>query len=205
MGIMGLRGIFQAPRTSLNHKEHRIYPSLLNGLVIDQPHQLWCADITSIPVQRGFLYLVAVMDWSSRYVLSFRLSNTMDTSFCVEALEEALVKYGTPSIFNTDQGSQFTSEVFTSVLRDHHIRISMDGKGRWMDTVFIERLWRSLKYECVYLNPADHGYQIKPLITSWIDHYNRERPHSALGGRTPREVYESKPLDIHPLCRVQAA
>ena len=205
MKLMGLQGVFQAPRTSLKHKGHQVYPYLLRDRVIDRPNQVWCADITYIPVQRGFLYLVAVMDWYSRSVLSFRVSNTMDTSFCVEALEEALVKYGTPSIFNTDQGSQFTSLEFTGVLKDNGIQISMDGQGRWQDNVRIERFWRSLKYECIYLNPVDQGHEIKALIQSWIDHYNRDRPHSALGGRTPFEVYASEPLDIHPLCRVQAA
>jgi putative transposase len=205
MKVMGLQGVFQAPRTSQRHKGHQVYPYLLRDRLIDRPNQVWCADITYIPVQRGFLYLVAVMDWYSRSVLSFRVSNTMDTSFCVEALEEALVKYGTPSIFNTDQGSQFTSLEFTGLLKNHGIQISMDGQGRWKDNVLIERFWRSLKYECVYLNPVDQGHELKALIQSWIDHYNRDRPHSALGGRTPFEVYASEPLDILPLCRVQAA
>jgi len=190
MRKMGLHAIYQAPRTSTPHPEHRIYPYLLRGLVIDQPNQVWCADITYIPMRRGFLYLVAIMDWASRKVLSWRLSNTMDSDFCVAALEEALARYGRPEIFNTDQGSQFTSFAFTDVLKHAGVRISMDGKGRWMDNVFIERLWRSLKYECVYLNAFETGSQVRAGIGSWIDYYNSRRPHSALGpATTPDDVY----------------
>ena len=149
MRLMGLETIYQAPRTSAPHPAHRIYPYLLGGMAIEAPNRVWCADITYIPVQRGFLYLVAIMDWATRHVLSWRLSNTMDASFCVEALNEALTKYGKPEIFNTDQGSQFTSLDFTGALKDAGIRISMDGRGRCMDNIFIERLWRSLKYEAV--------------------------------------------------------
>jgi putative transposase len=149
MARMGLAPIYQKPRTTVPHPEHRIYPYLLRTLVIDRPNQVWCADITYIPMRRGFLYLVAVMDWATRKVLSWRVSNTMDVSFCVEAVEEALARFGRPAIFNTDQGSQFTSTDFTDVLVAANVRISMDGRGRWMDNVFIERLWRSLKYECV--------------------------------------------------------
>jgi putative transposase len=149
MAIMGLVPIYQRPRTTVPHPEHRIYPYLPRGLVVDRPNQVWCADITYIPMRRGFLYLVAVMDWATRKVLSWRVSNTMDVAFCIEALQEALAWFGRPGIFNTDQGSQFTSTEFTDVLRTVDVRISMEGRGRWMDNVFIERLWRSLKYECV--------------------------------------------------------
>ena len=148
---MGFCAIYQKPRTSDPHPEHKIYPYLLRDLAIDHPQQVWCADITYIPMKKGFLYLIAVMDWYSRKVLSWRLSNSMDQEFCIEALEEALQRYNIPGIFNTDQGSQFTALSFTNVLTNNNIKISMDGKGRWMDNVFIERLWRSLKYECVYL------------------------------------------------------
>ena len=181
MRKMGLAAIYQAPRTSQPHPEHRIYPYLLRGATIDRPNQVWCADISFIPMQRGFLYLVAIMDWATRKVLSWRLSNTMDATFCVEALEEALEQYGAPEIFNTDQGSQFTSMEFTGVLREAGVQISMDGKGRWMDNVFIERLWRSLKYECVYLRDFQRGSQARDEIGTWMTYYNEERPHSALG------------------------
>lgn len=151
MRLMGLEAIYQTPKTSLSHPEHKIYPYLLKGLSINKPNQVWCTDITYIPLKRGFLYLVAIMDWYSRKILSWRLSNTLDTDFCCQSLKEAIQVYGVPEIFNTDQGSQFTSLAFTNILKDHQIKISMDGKGRWMDNVFVERLWRSLKYECIYL------------------------------------------------------
>jgi len=189
MHKMGLAPIFQKPRTSTPCPEHKIYPYLLRDLIIDRPNRVWCADVTYIQMKRGFLYLVAVMDWASRKVLAWRLSNTMDADFCVAALEEAIARYGVPEIFNTDQGSQFTSFAFTAVLKDNGIRISMDGKGRWMDNVFIERLWRSLKYECVYLNTFETGSEAKAGIGSWISYYNGARPHSALDGRTPGEAY----------------
>ena len=189
MARMGLAPIYQRPRTSDPHPQHRIYPYLLRGLTIERPNQVWCADVTYIPMRRGFLYLVAIMDWAMRTVLAWRLSNTMDAGFCVEALEEALARYGKPEIFNTDQGSQFTSQAFTSVLRDAGIRISMDGRGRWMDNVFIERLWRSLKYECVYLHAFETGSELRAGLTRWIGYYNHHRPHSALGGQTPHEAY----------------
>ena len=185
MRLMGLMAVYQRPKTSIpNHKEKR-YPYLLRDLSIDRSNQVWCADITYIPMRKGFLYMVAVMDWHSRKVLSWRISNTMDADFCVWALEEALAKYGKPDIFNTDQGSQFTSFAFTNVLRENNIRISMDGRGRWLDNVFIERLWRSLKYECVYLNAFETGSEARAGIGRWLDFYNRLRPHSALGGITP--------------------
>ena len=190
MRKMGLSAIYQPPRTSQPHPEHRIYPYLLRDVAIERPNHVWCADITYIPMRRGFLYLVAIMDWASRTALSWRLSNTMDSAFCVEALEEALAKYGKPEIFNTDQGSQFTSEDFTDVLIDAGIRISMDGKRRWMDNVFIERLWRSLKYECVYLWEFVSGLEAGKKIGRWFRYYNEDRPHSALpDDKTPMEVY----------------
>ena len=157
MTKMGLSPIYQRPRTSDPHPQHRIYPYLLRHLTVERPNHVWCADITYIPMRRGFLYLVAIMDWATRKVLAWRLSNTMDVGFCVMALEEALARFGSPEIFNTNQGSQFSSFAFTAVLKDAEIRISMDGRGRWMDNVFIERLWRSLKYECVYLQAFETG------------------------------------------------
>jgi putative transposase len=189
MAIMGLVPIYQRPRTTVPHPEHRIYPYLLRGLVVDRPNQVWCADITYIPMRRGFLYLVAVMDWATRKVLSWRVSNTMDVAFCIEALQEALARFGRPVIFNTDQGSQFTSTEFTDVLRTADVRISMDGRGRWMDNVFIERLWRSLKYECVYLHAFETGSELRVGLSRWIGYYNTRRPHSKLAGRTPDEAY----------------
>jgi putative transposase len=197
MRLMGLAAIYQAPRTSTPHPAHRIYPYLLKGLSINRPNQVWCADITYITVQRGFLYLVAIMDWATRHVLAWRLSNTMDARFCVEALEEALARYGRPEIFNTDQGSQFTSTDFTGVLKDAGVAISMDGRGRCMDNIFIERLWRSLKYEAVYLHEMTDGFKAERVIRDWIDFYNTERPHSALGDRTPAEAYGTgRPVDM---------
>ena len=189
MRRMGLHAIYQKPRTSIPNVQHRIYPYLLRGLSIERANQVWCADITYIPMRRGFLYLVAVMDWHTRAVLSWRLSNSMDSAFCVEALTEALSRYGTPEIFNTDQGSQFTSEEFTDVLSGAGVRISMDGRGRWMDNVFIERLWRSLKYESVYLREFETGLDAQCEIEKWIRFYNMERPHSFFGDKTPMEVY----------------
>jgi putative transposase len=189
MGLMGLVPIYQRPRTTVPHPEHVVRPYLLRGLVIDRPNQVWCADITYIPMSRGFLYLVAVMDWATRKVLAWRLSNTMEVDFCVAAVEEALARFGTPEMFNTDQGSQFTSPRFTGLLSEASVRISMDGRGRWMDNVFIERLWRSLKYECVYLHAFETGSEVRAGLARWIGYYNAERPHSALGGRTPDEAY----------------
>jgi putative transposase len=189
MAKMGLAPIYQRPRTTVPHPEHRVYPYLLRDLVIDRPNQVWCADLTYIPMRRGFLYLVAVMDWTSRKVLSWRVSNTMDVEFCLDALEEALARFGKPDIFNTDQGSQFTSPRFAGLLQEAGIRISMDGRGRWMDNVFIERLWRSLKYECVYLYAFETGSELRAGVSWWIDYYNARRPHSTLAGRTPDEAY----------------
>jgi putative transposase len=189
MATMGLAPIYQRPRTTVPHPEHRIYPYLLRDLVVERPNQVWCADITYIPMRRGFLYLVAVMDWSTRRVLSWRLSNTMDVEFCIAALEEALARFGRPDIFNSDQGSQFTSPRFTEVLTAAGVRISMDGRGRWMDNVFIERLWRSLKYECVYLHAFETGSELRTGLARWIGYYNGARPHSSLSGMTPDEAY----------------
>ncbi len=197
MRLMGLAAIYQAPRTSAPHPAHRVYPYLLKGMAIDRPNQVWCADITYIPVQHGFLYLVAIMDWATRHVLSWRLSNTMDVGFCVEALAEALSRYGKPEIFNTDQGSQFTSADFTGVLKDAGVAISMDGRGRYMDNIFIERLWRSLKYEAVYLHELTDGFKAERVISEWIGFYNTERPHSSLAGQTPAEAYGAdRPVDM---------
>jgi putative transposase len=193
MRLMGLEAIYQAPRTSDPHPAHRIYPYLLKGMVIDRPNQVWCADITYISVQRGFLYLVAIMDWATRHVLAWRLSNTMDVRFCIEALNEALAKYGKPEIFNTDQGSQFTSFDFTGVLKAAEVTISMDGRGRYMDNIFIERLWRSLKYEAVYLHELTDGFKVERGIGDWINFYNTERPHSLHDGQTPAEAYGDGP------------
>ena len=190
MRLMGLQAIYQAPRTTTRHPEHRVYPYLLQGLAINRPNQVWSADITYIPVQRGFLYLVAIMDWATRRVLSWRLSNTLDAGFCVEALAEALDCYGRPEIFNTDQGSQFTSFEFTAVLKNAGVAISMDGRGRCMDNIFIERLWRSLKYEAVYLHELSDGFAAQSAIAKWLNFYNTTRPHSALAGATPAEAYE---------------
>ena len=189
MAKMGLSPIYQRPRTSDPHPRHRIYPYLLRDLEITRPNQVWCADITYLPMRRGFLYLVAIMDWATRKVLAWRVSNTMDAEFCVAALQEALARFGRPGIFNTDQGSQFTSAEFTGVLRDAEVRISMDGRGRWMDNVFIERLWRSCKYECVYLHAFETGSELRSGLARWLSYYNGQRPHSALGGRTPDEAY----------------
>jgi putative transposase len=186
---LGSRRSIRRRRRASPHPQHKIYPYLLRHLAIERPNQVWCADVTYIPMRRGFLFLVAIMDWASRKVLAWRLSNTMEADFCVAALAEAIARYGRPDIFNTDQGCQFTSFAFTSTLTDAGIRISMDGRGRWMDNVFIERLWRSLKYECVFLNAFDTGSEARDGIGRWIGHYNASRPHSSFRGRTPDEVY----------------
>lgn len=188
MRLMGLEAIYRAPRTSKAHPGHRVYPYLLRGLKIERPNHVWCADITYIPVQGGFLYLVAVMDWASRRVLSWRLSNTLDAAFCVEALKEALDRYGNPDIFNTDQGSQFTSRDFVGVLDGADVEISMDGRGRYLN-IFIERLWRSLKYEAAYLHELADGIEARRVIGGWFDFYNEVRPHSSHDGGTPAQVY----------------
>jgi putative transposase len=191
MATMGLRAVYPRPKTSHPHPAHKIFPYLLRDLAIDHPNQVWAADITYIPMRRGFMYLVAVMDWHSRRVLSYRLSNTLDADFCVEALKEALANFGTPAIFNTDQGSQFTSTQFTDVLSEHGVRISMDGRGRFLDNIFIERLWWSLKYECVYLNEFADARELGRALKHWVHFYNTKRPHSSLAHRTPDEAYST--------------
>jgi len=196
MRIMGLKAIYRRPKTSKPAPGHKIYPYLLNGMQITRPNQVWAADITYIPMARGFLYLVAIIDWYSRYVLSWRLSNTLDADFCVDALEEALRK-GRPDIFNTDQGAQFTSEAFTSLLEQHGVRISMDGKGSYNDNLFIERLWRSVKYEEVYLKAYQDGRDARIGLGNYFRFYNNERPHQALGYRTPAEVFNSMRVEVN--------
>ena len=195
MRLLGLEAIYRKPRTTVANPDHRVYPYLLRGLTIERPNHAWCSDITYIPVRGGFLYLVAIMDWASRRVLAWRLSNTMDTKFCLEALTDALVHFGGAEIFNTDQGSQFTSIAFTSALQDAGMRCSMDGRGRCLDNVFSERLWRSLKYEAVYLHELADGFEAQRVIAQWIDYYNEERPHSVLAGRTPAEAYRDGMAD----------
>jgi len=194
MQVMGLKAIYRRPRTSTPVPGHRIYPYLLTGIEITRPNQVWAADITYIPMARGFLYLVAIIDWYSRYVLSWRLSNTLDAGFCVEALEEALQK-GRPEISNTDQGAQFTAEAFTWMLEQQGVRISMDGKGRYSDNLFVERLWRTVKYEEVYLKAYQDGRDARMGIGDYFRFYNTERPHQALGYRTPAEAYASIPME----------
>jgi len=192
MRLMRLVPIYQAPNTSKKHPQHKVYPYLLRGLKIERPNQVWCTDITYIPMRRGFLYLVAIMDWATRKVLGWRISNTLDADFCIKALKDALAKYGAPEIFNIDQGSQFTSHEFTQVLKDADVKISMDGRGRWIDNRMIERLWRSLKYECVYLRAFETGSEAKREIGKWLTYYNTERPHSTHGILTPDEAYDRK-------------
>jgi putative transposase len=191
MRQMGIAALGPKPRTTKPAPGHKIFPYLLRGMVIDRPNQVWCADITYVPIGRGFLYLVAIMDWASRAVLAWRLSNTMDVSFCVSALGEALVRFGKPEIFNTDQGSQFTSAAFTGVLLVAGIKVSMDGRGRWLDNVFIERLWRSLKYEDIYLKAYADGLEAKAGIASWMAFYNTNRPHQALRNQSPMAVWRA--------------
>lgn len=190
MRLMGLESVAPKPNTSKPNEEHPVYPYLLRGLTINRPNQVWAADITYIPLARGFSYLVAIMDWHSRRVLSWRLSNTMDPSFCVEALQEALSRFGTPEIFNSDQGSQFTAKDFTDVLLAADVKISMDGKGRCIDNVFIERLWRSLKYEDVYLKAYINLVEAREGIGHYFDFYNTHRRHQALGHQTPAAFYD---------------
>ena len=188
MQVMGIRAIYRRPKTSQPAPGHKVYPYLLKDLEITRPNQVWAADITYIPMARGFLYLVVIMDWYSRYVLSWRLSNTLDADFCVAALEEALGR-GTPEIFNTDQGSQFTGEAFTGLLKEHGVRISMDGKGSYNDNLFIERLWRTIKYEEVYLKAYQDGREARISLGGYFRFYNTERLHQSLGYRTPAEVH----------------
>ena len=196
MRQMGIRALYPRQRTSQPGKGHTIYPYLLRNLVIERPNQVWASDITYIPMAKGFMYLVVILDRHSRRVLAWRLSNTLETDFCLEALDEALRRFGKPEIFNTDQGVQFTCDAFTRVLKDHDLDISMDGKGRWVDNVFVERLWRSVKYEDVYLRTHETPRQLREGLTRYFDFYNTERRHSALDGRTPDAVYfEQATLD----------
>ena len=196
MRLMDIRALHPGAKTTRPNPQHKVYPYLLRELEINRINQVWCTDLTYIPMRKGFLYLVAIMDWHSRKVLSWRLSNSLDAAPCVEALEEALANYGTPEIFNSDQGCQFTSEDFTDVLKDNGIKISMDGKGRWMDNVFIERLWRSLKYEEVYLKAYDSVAQARQGIDDWLMFYNEERRHASLSRMTPDQVYYELPSGL---------
>ena len=189
MRAMGIYALYPKPKLSKRNEEHKVYPYLLRNQEVTESNQAWCTDITYIPMAKGFLYLIAIMDWHSRKVLSWRLSNTMDTDFCIDALKEAIAKYGNPDIFNTDQGSQFTSKAFTNVLKEAEIQISMDGKGRWVDNVFIERLWRSVKYEEVYLKAYVSPREAEQEIGKYFRFYNEERCHQGLDDRTPNQVY----------------
>lgn len=188
MRKMGIQAIYPKPNLSKANKQHKIYPYLLRHLDITRPNQVWATDVTYIPMDKGFVYLTVIMDWYSRKILSWRLSNSLDVSFCVDALEEALYRYGAPDIFNSDQGSQYTSDAFTGVLKTNDIRISMDGKGAWRDNVFVERLWRSVKYEEVYLNAYESMGHAKQRLARWIDFYNQERKHQTLKA-TPNQKY----------------
>jgi len=203
MRVMGIKAIYRRPRTSKPAPGHKIYPYLLSGMRITRPDQVWAADITYIPMARGFLYLVAIIDWYSRYVLSWRLSNTLDAGFCVKALEEALRK-GKPEIFNTDQGAQFTSEAFTGLLEQHGVKISMDGKGSYNDNLFIERLWRTVKYEEVYLKAYQDGRDARIGLGNYFRFYNTERPHQTHGYRTPAEVFSSTPVEATSAAMVES-
>jgi putative transposase len=193
MKLLGLEAIYPRPRTSKPAPGHKIYPYLLKGLEIIRPNQVWSTDLTYIPMSKGFVYVVAIIDWYSRYVLSWSLSNTLDADFCVETLKDAL-QYGTPEIFNTDQGSQFTSEDFVGTLLNHGIKVSMDGRGRWVDNVFVERLWRSLKYEEVYLHAYESTKEARLQIGKWFSFYNTQRPHQALGYQKPIHVHNKELL-----------
>jgi putative transposase len=195
MRLMGIEAVYPKPKTSRPHPQHKVYPYLLRGLSIDRPNQVWAADITYIPMRRGHMYLVAVMDWHSRKVLSWRISNTLDAEFCVEALVEALSRFGRPEIFNTDQGAQFTATAFTEVLKSHQVQISMDGRGRVQDNIFIERLWWSFKYQYLYLWSFDDGAALRKGFDQWFSFYNSERSHQSLDNKTPDEVYFHLP---HP-------
>ena len=189
MQLMGVEAIYRKKRTSIPDQGHKIYPFLLGNVTIERPNQAWASDITYLPMAKGFAYLVAILDLYSRKVLSFRVSNAMSTDFCVEALEEALTRYGAPEIFNTDQGSQFTADDFTQPLQAKGVRVSMDGKGRWIDNVFVERLWRSVKYEDIYLHAYETPREVKAALASYFSFYNARRPHQSLDYRTPDEMY----------------
>ena len=189
MREMGIRALYPKRRTSTPGKGHKIYPYLLRDMTITQANQVWASDISYIPMAKGFMYLVAIMDWHTRKVLSWQVSNTMDSDFCVEALQEALNRFGTPDVFNTDQGAQFTADAFTRVLKDHDVTISMDGKGRWIDNVFVERLWRSVKYEDIYLRAYETPAALRAGLEKYFRFYNARRRHTALNRRTPDAVY----------------
>ncbi len=195
MDLMGIEALYRKKRGTKRNPAHPVYPYLLRNLVIDRPNQVWCADISYIPMRHGFLYLFAVLDWATRKVLAWRLSNSLTTDFCIDAVEEAIAKFGVPEIFNTDQGSQFTDTDFVEMLTVHGIRISMDGKGAWRDNVFVERLWRSLKYEEVYLRAYESAPEAKHFIGRYITFYNEHRPHSSLAGRTPNTLYFTQPTE----------
>jgi putative transposase len=197
MRLMGLQTVYRRKSTSRRHPGHAVFPYLLRGLSIDRPNQVWAMDITYLPMKRGFVYLAVVLDWHSRRVLSFRLSNSLTTDFCVDAVEEAIARHGKPEIFNTDQGCQFTSCDFVTLLQVHSIRISMDGKGCWRDNVFVERLWKTIKYEEVYLHAYDSVSEARQALCRYITFYNTRRPHSSLDGRTPDTVYfTAQPLTL---------
>ena len=191
MKRMGIEALYRKPRTTKPEAGHKIYPYLLRNMAVSRPNQVWAMDLTYIPMARGFVYLVAVVDWFTRRVLSWKVSITMDVHFCLEAVEEAIAQYGVPEIMNTDQGSQFTSQAFTCLMKDHDIRISMDGKGSWRDNVFVERLWRSVKYEDVYLRAYESATAVREGLKRYFHFYNSRRPHSSLDGRTPDQVYFS--------------
>ncbi|MFZ0030881.1 MAG: IS3 family transposase [Candidatus Cybelea sp.] len=195
MGLMGIEALYRKKKGTKTNPEHPVYPYLLKNLAVDRPNQVWCADISYIPMRRGFLYLFAVLDWSTRRVLTWRLSNSLTTDFCIDAVEAAIATYGRPEIFNTDQGCQFTDKDFVGILKEHGIAISMDGKGAWRDNVFVERFWRSLKYEEVYLRAYESASEAKHFIGRYVTFYNELRPHSALDGRTPDEVYFNQPTE----------
>ena len=195
MRRMGIEALYRKPNTSRRRPGHMVYPYLLRGLEVSRPNQVWAMDITYIPMARGFVYLAAVMDWHSRKVLAWRVSVTMDTDFCVEALEESLGRHGAPEIFNTDQGSQFTSDAFTGLLKANGIQISMDGKGSWKDNVFVERLWKSVKYEEVYLRAYESVPEARTGLGRYFEFYNAGRPHSSLGGMTPDQFFDRVPAE----------
>ena len=199
MRRMGIEALYRRPRTSIPARGAAIYPYLLSGVTIERPNQVWASDITYLPMAHGFLYLVAILDVASRKVLAFRLSNTLTVDFCVEALQEAISKFGVPEIFNTDQGSQFTSEEWVKVLKDAGVAISMDGKGRWIDNVFIERLWRSVKYEEVYVCAYTNGTEARISLTRYFGTYNAVRSHQSLEYRTPDEVYFGQRAVVTPM------
>ena len=198
MQRMGIEALYRRPRTTKPEPGHKIYPYLLRGLAVTKPNQVWAMDITYVPMAKGFVYLTAVLDWFSRRVLAWRVSITMEAAFCIEALEEALVKHGKPEIFNTDQGSQFTGAAFTGVLAAHEIKISMDGKGAWRDNVFVKRLWRSVKYEEVYLRAYDGVSEARASLGWYLDRYNSRRPHSSLDDQTPDQAYYGS-RDVPPI------